>query len=340
MKQGHMWVGIGISAVLIVFLFSRVDYGQLWVALTSADLRLLAIASLSLASTFAIRSWRWQSLLQPIKRVRFATLMTATSIGLMANMIFPARLGEFVRALVLGRQARIETSTSLATIVVERVYDGLTILLILAALLLFASLPLSEGWIRTLQWGGLLSLLGYLGVCAILYYLHRATAHAVLGMKRLGRFMPRHWPGKLSDLLTSFSHGLQAFHQRKSLGRIIFSSILLWTVISCYNFLVVLAFHLPLPLTVGFLLVVFQAFAVMIPSSPGFVGTYHVASVVCLRLWDVSEEVALSVALVMHAITFLLTIGMGFGYLWSVRGSLREFVMPKVITPPPSLPLP
>lgn len=334
-----MWVGIGISAVLIVFLFSRVEYGQLWVALTSADVRLLAIATLLLASTFAIRSWRWQSLLQPIKKVSFTTLMTATSIGLMANMIFPARLGEIVRAMVLGRQARMETSTSLATIVVERIYDGLTILLMLAALLLWAPLPLSESWMRTLRWGGLLTLLGYLSVCAALYALHRATAQAVSGMKHLERLMPRHWLAKLSELLISFSYGLQAFRQGKSLGQIVVSSILLWAVIGCYNFLVVLAFHLHLPLTVGFLLVVFQAFAVMIPSSPGFVGTYHVASVVCLRLWDVSEEVALSVALVMHAITFLLTIGMGFGYLWAIRGSLRQFITPKAIDPPPASPL-
>jgi uncharacterized protein (TIRG00374 family) len=314
-----------------------VDYGQVWLAMTSADLRLLGMAGLSLVSTFAIRSWRWQSLLQPIKQVRFSTLMTATSIGLMANMIFPARLGELVRALVLGRQERMETSTSLATIVVERIYDGLTILLMLAALLFFVPLPLSESWVRTLQWGGMLTLLGYLGVCAMLYYLYRATAHAVSGVRRLERFLPRQWPEKLGGLLASFSHGLLSFSRRKSLGRIVFSSILLWTVVGLYNFLVVLAFHLPLPLAVGFLLVVFQAFAVMIPSSPGFVGTYHVASVACLKLWNVTDEAALSVALVMHAMTFFLTIGMGFGCLWSVRGSLREFIRPNVIASPPSL---
>jgi uncharacterized protein (TIRG00374 family) len=262
--------------------------------------------------------------------------MAATSIGSMANMVLPARIGELVRALVLGRQERIETSTSLATVVVERVCDGFTILLMLAALLCFAPLPLTAGGIRTLRWGALVTFLGYLGVCAVLYYLHCSPVRLVRGMEYFKRCIPPRWVDKLADAVSSFSGGLQTLSRRESLGQIVFSSILLWAIIGLYNVLVVWAFHLQLPFTVGFLLVVFQAFAVMIPSSPGFVGTYHVASVACLKFWDVSEEIALSVALVMHAITFFLNIGMGFGYLWSVRGSLREFTKLGPVDAPPS----
>jgi uncharacterized protein (TIRG00374 family) len=335
-NQGHVWVGIGISGVLMAYLFWRVDYGHLWIALASADVRLLALAGALLATTFAIRSWRWHCLLRPLKRVGFSSLMTATSIGLMANMVFPARLGELVRALVLGRRERIETSASFATIIVERLCDGFTILLILAALLLLAPLPLGESETRVLRWGGGVTLVGYLGVCAVLFYLQRSTARAVRGVQHLNRLMPKRWVEKLSGLLTSFSGGLQTLNQRESLGEIIVSSILLWFVIGLYNFLVVLAFHLQLPLTVGLLLVVFQAFAVMIPSSPGFVGTYHVASIACLKLWDVSEAAALSVALVMHAITFFLTVGVGVWYLWSVKMSLQDFTRRQLASPPPS----
>jgi glycosyltransferase 2 family protein len=335
-KQGHVWIGLGISLALIVYLFSKVDYRQLWFSLWSADGTLLGLAGALLATTFAIRSWRWQYLLRPLRRVGFSSLMAATCIGLMANMIFPARLGELVRAFVLGHRERLETSASFATIVVERLFDGFTVLLMLAALLLTASLPLGEGWERALRWGGLITLTGYLGVFVLLYYLHRSTAHALGGVQRLGKLLPEHWVNKFSAMLASFSGGLQTFSQGKYLGQIIISSALLWAAIGVFNFLVVLAFDLQLPLAVGFLLVVFQAFAVMIPSSPGFVGTYHAASVACLSLWGVSTEVALSVALVMHAITFVLTIGMGLGYLWAVGASLRDFTAPKIAVPPAS----
>jgi glycosyltransferase 2 family protein len=335
-KQGHVWVGIGISMLLVVYLFSRVDYGQLWISIASADAVLLGCAGALLATTFAIRSWRWQYLLRPLKRVGFSNLMAATSIGLMANMIFPARLGELVRALVLGYREQMETSTSFATIVVERLCDGFTVLLMLALLLFLSPLPLGESWTRALRWGGLMTLMGYLGVFALLYYLHRSTAQAMRALQRFDRFLPRSWVDKISGLLASFSDGLQSLSERAYLPQIIISSIMLWTAIGFYNFLVVLAFQLQLPPAVGFLLVVFQAFAVMIPSSPGFVGTYHAASVACLSLWGVRAEEALSVALVMHAINFLLTIVIGLAYLWSVKVSLRDFTRPKLASPPSS----
>jgi glycosyltransferase 2 family protein len=337
-KQGHVWIGIGVSLGLVVYLFSRVDYGQLWLSLASADGISLGLAGALLVTTVAVRAWRWQYLLRPLKPVGFSSLMAATSIGLMANMLLPARLGELVRAVVLGHRERLETSTSFATIIVERLFDGFTILLMLAALLLSASLPLGESWEQTLRWGGLVTLLGYLGVFALLYYLHRSTDHALSCLQYLRRFLPESWVEKLLGMLASFSEGLQSFSQWQYLGQIVLLSVILWTTVGLYNFLVILAFQLHLPLAVGFLLVVFQAFAVMIPSSPGFIGTYHAATVGCLSLWGVSAEVALSVALVMHAIGFLLTVGMGLGYLWVVGATLRDFTQPKNAAHPPSSP--
>jgi uncharacterized membrane protein YbhN (UPF0104 family) len=144
-KRGHVWVGMGISFALVGYLFSRVDYGQLWLSLASADGFLLLAAAALLAGTMPIRAWRWQYLLTPLKSVGFSSAMSATSIGLMANMILPLRLGEIVRAAVLGYQERIDGSASFATVVVDRLLDGFTILLILATLLLTAPLPPAWG---------------------------------------------------------------------------------------------------------------------------------------------------------------------------------------------------
>jgi hypothetical protein len=117
---------------------------------------------------------------------------------------------------------------------------------------------------------------------------------------------------------------LKTLGGREFLAHIIATSLLLWGTMGLYNFLIVMAFKLQLPLTVGFLLLVFQAFAVMIPSSPGFVGTYHAASVMCLSLWGIAGEAALGVALVMHAGGFFMTIGFGAGSLWAIGVSLRD----------------
>jgi glycosyltransferase 2 family protein len=327
-KQAHVWIGIGISLVLVVYLFSRVDYGQLWLSLAAADVPLLLVAAASLAGTLVLRAWRWQYLLKPLKRVGFSNSMAATSIGLMANMILPIRLGEIVRAVVLGYREGIDRSASFATVVVDRLLDAFTILFILVVLLLVVPLPLDQGWERRLRWGGLLFFAFYLGVFALLFYLHRSPSRVLHGVRRLSSGLPARWVDRLCHFLESFSGGLHTLDRTENLGQIVVASLILWGLMGVYNFLVVLAFELNLPLTVGFLLLVTQAAAVMIPSSPGFVGTHHAASFACLSLWGVSPEAALGVALVMHAIGYFLTIAIGAIYLWVVGISLRDFSHP------------
>jgi glycosyltransferase 2 family protein len=337
-KQRYVWVGVGLSLALIVYLFSRVDYGRLWASLASANAVLLLLAAGLSAGTLAIRSWRWRYLLKPLKEVGFSSLLSATSIGMMANMIFPLRLGEIVRAVVLGHREHMDKSASLATVVVDRLLDGFTILFILAVLLLVSSLPLEGGWGRAVWWGSLMTLLLYLGAFVFLFYLHHSTAQALRAVHRVGVVLPLRWVDKLSQFLESFSAGLQTLGRKEYFGQIIVTSIILWSTFGLYNFLIVLAFQLRLPLTVGFLLLVFQAIAVMLPASPGFFGTHHAASVACLSLWGVSPEVALSVALVMHAISFFLTIGIGASYLWVVGVSLHDLTRPgmEISSSPPA----
>jgi uncharacterized protein (TIRG00374 family) len=291
-KQGHIWVGIGISVVLLAFLFAKVEYSRLWLSLASADVPLLLAAATLLVGSLVMRAWRWLYLLQPLKRVGFSNSMSATSIGLMANMILPIRLGEIVRAVVLGYREGIDTSASFATVVVDRLLDGFTLLFILVVLLLVAPLPLDQAWEQRLRWGGLLIFAFYVAVFALLFYLHRSPTRVLLGMRRLCAGLPVRWVDKLCGFLESFSAGLRTLDRTEYLGQIVLTSLILWGLMGVYNFLVVLAFELNLPLTVGFLLLVAQAVAVMIPSSPGFVGTFHAASCACLRLWGISPEVA------------------------------------------------
>jgi hypothetical protein len=323
-KHGHIWIGISISVALLIYLFARVNYGQLWLSLASANLSLLLIATVILGGTLVMRAWRWQYLLKPLKGVRFSNSMSATSIGLMANMILPMRLGEVVRAVVLGQREGINKSASFATVVVDRLLDGFTILFILVVLLFVAPLPLDHEWDQRLRWGGMVFFLLYVGVFAVLFYLHRSPARVLQGVRRLCSRLPTRWVDRLCAFLTSFSTGLHTLDRPQYLGQIVVASLILWGLMGLYNFLIVLAFQLNLPLTVGFILLVAQAAAVMIPSSPGFVGTHHAASVACLSLWGITPEASLSVALVMHAIGYLLTIAIGAVYLWVVGLSMRD----------------
>jgi uncharacterized protein (TIRG00374 family) len=169
----------------------------------------------------------------------------------------------------------------------------------------------------------------YGGVFALLFYLHRAPTQMLQAVRRLCSRLPTRWVDRFCRLLESFSEGLLTLDCRGYLGQIIATSLVLWSLMGAYNFIIVLAFQLHLPPTVGFILLVAQAAAVMLPASPGFVGTHHAASVACLSLWGVTPEAALSVALVMHAIGYFLTIAIGAVYLWTVGLSMRDLGHPE-----------
>ena len=199
-------------------------------------------------------------------------------------MILPVRLGEIVRAVVLGQRERIDKSASFATVVVDRLLDGFTILFILLVLLVVAPLPFDQGWQQRLRWGGMAFFLLYSGVFAMLFYLHRAPTQVLQAVRRLCSGLPTRWVDRSCQFLGSFSEGLHTLDRREYLGQIIATSLVLWGLMGAYNFLIVVAFQLHLPPTVGFILLVAQAAAVMLPASPGFVGTHHAASVACLSL--------------------------------------------------------
>jgi glycosyltransferase 2 family protein len=323
-KQGHVWIGVGISLALLGYLFSKVEYRQLWRSLASANVPLLLIAAVVISGTLVMRAWRWQYLLKPVKQVRFSSSMAATAIGMMANMILPVRLGEIVRAVVLGHRESIEKSAAFATVVVDRLLDGFTLLFILVLILLIAPLPVDQAWQRRLQGGGIAFFLFYFAVFALLFYLYRSPTRVLQNVRRLCSGLPARWVDRLCGFLASFSGGLQILDRTEYLAQIIVTSLVLWGLMGVYNFIIVLAFQLDLPWAVGFILLVAQAAAVMIPSSPGFVGTHHAASVACLSLWEIGPEAALSVALVMHAIGYFLTIAVGAIYLWTVGLSMRD----------------
>lgn len=123
-----LWLGIGISVLFLFLAFRKVNLHELKKALESANYIYLIPAILLTILSLWIRAFRWQYILQPVREIRVSSLFSATMIGFMANNLLPVRLGEFVRAYTIGEKERISKSSSLATIVVERIFDGITIL--------------------------------------------------------------------------------------------------------------------------------------------------------------------------------------------------------------------
>ena len=124
MKKWHFWLGVFISVVFIWLALRGLRLDQFWQALQTANYWwVLPGVGVYFVAVWA-RAWRWHYLLKPIKEVPTSTMFPITTIGYMGNNIYPARAGEVLRAVVLKRRQGVSVSASLATIIVERTFDG------------------------------------------------------------------------------------------------------------------------------------------------------------------------------------------------------------------------
>ena len=325
-KYGY-WIGFFLSLFFLAIFFRKIDLTSIWNSFQQVDyLYLLPFIVINLFSVW-IRARRWEYLLAPIKKIKISTLFYATAIGFMANNILPARVGELVRAYVLGSKERISKTTSFATIVVERLFDGFTILSIFLVVILLMPFPPDRSRIFTqhhIKMAGFLSFFLYLIILGLLLALHfhNAKANRLIGffLKRL----PQGVAHKISKTIESFVLGLEVLQRTKDMGVIIGYSCLLWVVNSLSYYFIFMAFHLDLPVLAAFFLLVVLTFGVSIPSAPGYIGTFHWACAAALIFLGIEVNLAKSFSLLTWFVGFIPTVILGLFALGKEGMSLRQ----------------
>lgn len=317
--------GIAISAFFLFLLFRKIDFDKLAAAFREMDYRFILPALLLTFLSYYLRAVRWKFLLLPIKRTRLANLFPSTLIGYMANNLLPARLGEFVRAYSLGQKEHIGTSAVFASLVVDRLCDGFTVLLVLLITFFTIRLPAGMEQIQGgLVTGGYVTFALYLLVLAFLALLKRRTDWTVRLVARVVAPVSAGFAEKLVTLLRSFISGIRIPTDPVGVTAIVVSSILIWAGCIWPVDLVLRSFGVVLPVAASMFIMVFLVFAVMVPASPGYVGTYHFACVTALSAFEIGSEKALSIALVIHGLSFFPVIAAGLFCLWRDKMSLKN----------------
>ncbi len=311
-----LWLGIVVSAGLLWLAFRGVQVEEVGRAL--ADVRPMWL--LPVLATLVIRFWltavRWQVLLGPTKPIGLHRLFGVTMIGFMANNVLPFRIGELVRAYALGQVEALPASLSFATIVVERVFDGFTLLLFLLGGLLFLQLP------PLLLWLALGSFCLYLGVLVVLLSLR--TPRGASFASRVMTWLPATLRPSVEHLLSSFRLGLGALGDARAVVVTIGLSLAIWTINALGVQAMFVAFSLDLPLHAGFLVLAIVAGILILPSAPGYVGTFQYGTVLALGLFAVPKETALSLSLLFHAINYVPITVAGLVYLGALNLTLGE----------------
>lgn len=316
-------IGLLISLLFVAALLYGLEWRSFWIGLRQARYSYLLPAAVLVVALMYLRALRWRYLMAPIKAIPFGSLASATFIGFMANNLLPARLGEIIRAVFIGWKEGVSKSASLATIVVERLFDGMAILLLLLGLLIFPPKALGELG-GTLQIVGGVSFMIYLILLGLLLLAYTRQSAALRWGERFCRPLPARWRSLLVRLLGTFLAGLGVLHQGHALLVVTAYSLLHWTLAVAPVYLLFLAFDLQLPVGAAVLVLVLVAFGVMIPSSPGYVGTFHAATVAALAIYAVPRETALGFAVLLHAVSILPVTLLGLGYLWREGLSWRQ----------------
>ena len=128
MKRIYFWIGVAVSAVFLWWALRGLELSEVWHDLQSANYWwLLPGVAVYFVAVWA-RTWRWDYMLRPLKHIPLARLFPVVVIGYMGNNIYPFRAGEVLRSYVLRQREEVPMGASLATVIVERVFDGLVML--------------------------------------------------------------------------------------------------------------------------------------------------------------------------------------------------------------------
>ena len=308
-----------LSAIFVWLFLRRVDFAGIRDVWLSIPWRYPLLFLMLALPQYAVRAWRWGLLLRPFKlHIPFRSLWNFSLIGFMVSYLLPGRLGEVARPVMLAEKEGIKKSQAIATIVNERLFDLLTVLV----LLVFYLVPAGDGLsplLRSLRAAAFL----LLPLVLLVFFLVTLANHPRVFpwterlIRTLARLLPSRWREKTVEFILHFVRALRLDLGWKGVAAVAFCSLLHWSLIAFSYWLLLRGFgiRIVLPAIVPFLAVVFVSAAV---PTPGMAGSLDLASKYALTgLFAVAEKNAVAFTILFHFLLLLAPIVLGLVALWS-----------------------
>jgi glycosyltransferase 2 family protein len=297
-----------LTVGLLAFFFKGVDPGAVWAEARHANRFLLATAILVVLVTYGLRAFRWQYLLAPIGPTRFSTAFQTTVIGFAASFLLPARAGEVLRPYLLAKREQLPPTAAFATIILERLLDLITVLLLFGVFVLSvdpASLSGDPDLYTRVKTGGLLAAAASVAALAVLFALAGHPERLGRLALKIERVLPAKLARAVAGFVESFAQGLAVMRQP---GRLLVSLLLsfpLWLSIAAGIWLTSRAFHMTFGYLGSFLVMTLLVVGVAMPT-PGQVGGFHAAyRVAVVTFFGAPDATAVGAAIVLHAVSFV-----------------------------------
>jgi hypothetical protein len=320
-------VGISLSFILLYFAFRNTNFREVGREVRTIDPLLLLVATALATFVFWVRAWRWKSILHPLKPdIPFRSRFASVTIGFMGNNLLPARIGEFLRAYSLSRQEAVTLVGSFASLVMERLFDGICVisfLFIAMALPDFPEIRVRPGidYPAIATGAGIFVAAGIVVLVLLVLF----PLPAVRGMERFAQVLPKRVRRPLIDALEAFLTGVGILRRPLLLSRAGFWSVVLWLVNAAGFYFAFRAFGIDLPFTAALFFQSCIALAVSAPSGPAFFGIYHAAAMaVLVGMWGVEQARAAAYAITYHLAGFIPVTLIGLYYAWRIGLSMGE----------------
>ena len=288
----QLLLGIGVSALCVWLSMKDVNLGEVLTALRGANGFGFVLVMMVTILGFWIRALRWRYLIYAGRRLSLDSLFSATMIGFMANNLLPFRLGEFIRPWVLARREKLSKTTLLATVVVERAIDMLTLLGIFGVSVLVHPIAENTDAGRLVQWGArvLIGLCLALTVFVIAIERSRTLAQAVV--KRVTAPLPEAARARVAEMLERFVEGLGLFRDFGKLAVVFALSFAMFMCFACALGISLWSLGIDLPWYAGLTMLVITAIGIMVPAAPGYIGTLNIACTAGLSLFGVGKALS------------------------------------------------
>lgn len=330
---GKIFASAVVTAVCIYYALHGVDRAQVMVELRSLPTAGVLLYVVTLAFTHLFRSWRWEYLLRPIGvSIPLSRLLPISSVGFMAILALPMRLGEFVRPYYVAREGHVRMSAALGTVAVERIIDGLMISILFFGSYLASADSVFSPELRLGAWLSLAAFLALTTFLALALVRTDLTIRLFLKFSLLQRLAPAR-AAQVGDKIRSMISGFRVLGDGRNLTLFLAHTVAYW---GCNGLgMWVLARYMGLPISLGaaFATMAFTGVVLSLPNAPGLVGQFHAGIKMALGAYlpmAVVNSKGFAYAVVLHGLQTVWYVAVGALSLMIIssgrKTSLREAV--------------
>ena len=298
MKPTAVLATLAVSATFGYFAVRGIRFNATWVALGASNYWWLVPSLGAFAVSIELRVIRWQTLFEPTRRPPLGSLTKATIIGFFFNSILPARSGEIARIVALKKYAGTSMAETTATVLVERLIDVSSLIVLLFALL---------AWLPHVSWlepAAIVALAALAGVFALVVFGRLASGRPrPLGVNLLAR-IPGLREETIGRLSANVVHGLAALARPRQGLAVVGWTFLSWLLLGLSFWFLMIGFHLGLSPLAGLLVVIATGLAFIIPAAPAAVGVFEAAGLAVTSAYGIPRSQALAYILVLHVLNF------------------------------------